>query len=154
LSETELSRFRGKAIGFIFQLHNLIPVLTAFENVELPMIINGIDKVTRIKRTLNLLKGIGLEHRINHRPDELSGGEQQRVAIVRALSNNPILVLADEPTGDLDWETGKQVIKQMMEAVKRERGTLILATHNREIADYANQRIELRSGRIYRVEPH
>jgi len=149
--EGELTSFRLRKVGFVFQSHNLIPVLTAFENVELPMILAGVDKATRIRRAKELLANLGLADRMDHRPDELSGGEQQRVAIARALANRPLIVLADEPTGDLDWETGEQVVKIMKEAVEREKGTLVMATHNREFAGYADRRVELRSGKIIKI---
>jgi putative ABC transport system ATP-binding protein len=151
MNENELTTLRRRSVGFVFQFFNLLPVLTAFENVELPMMVNGVDKMTRTQRARDLLADLGLADRMNHRPDELSGGEQQRVAIARAVANRPLMVLADEPTGDLDWETGNQVITVMRNAVKREGGTLVVVTHNRDIAQIADRRVELRSGVVHGI---
>lgn len=151
MNENELTTLRRRSVGFVFQFFNLLPVLTAFENVELPMMVNGVDKMTRTQRARDLLADLGLADRMNHRPDELSGGEQQRVAIARAVANRPLIVLADEPTGDLDWETGNQVITVMRNAVKREGGTLVVVTHNRDIAQIADRRVELRSGVVHGI---
>jgi len=151
MTEAKLSLLRRRKIGFVFQFFNLIPVLTALENIELPMVISGVDRDTRRRRAVELLRRVGLEKRANHRPDELSGGEQQRVAIARALANRPVIVLADEPTGDLDSDTGNKVVKLMREAVLAEGGTLIVATHDEEIAGHADRRVKLRNGRIHRT---
>ena len=151
MNENELTTLRRRSVGFVFQFFNLLPVLTAFENVELPMIVNGVDTMPRTQRARDLLADLGLADRMNHRPDELSGGEQQRVAIARAVANRPLMVLADEPTGDLDWETGNQVITVMRNAVKREGGTLVVVTHNRDIAQIADRRVELRSGVVHGI---
>ncbi len=151
MSEDGLSTMRRKRIGVIFQFFNLLPQLSAIANVELPMIADGVDKRRRRERARELLVSLGLEDRIDHRPDELSGGEQQRVAIARALANRPVLVLADEPTGNLDWDTGLQVVAMMKEAVRQQGGTLVMVTHNHEIAQEADRRVELRSGRVYQV---
>ncbi|MGQ4891138.1 MAG: ABC transporter ATP-binding protein [Candidatus Njordarchaeia archaeon] len=148
MNEKQLTQLRRHKIGFVFQFHNLIPVLTALENVELPMIIAGKPREERIKRAKHLLKLVGLENRMNHRPSELSGGEQQRVAIARALANKPKLVLADEPTGELDTENSKTVMKILEEAVKEEEGTLVVVTHNPLIAQMAKRLISIKDGKI------
>jgi len=148
LKDRELSKIRGKTIGFIFQMFNLIPTLTALENVILPMIFQGIDKKERVERAKKLLKLVGLEKRMNHRPNELSGGEQQRVAIARALANEPKIILADEPTGNLDTKSG-EVIINLLERINREKGTtLVMVTHDMELANRANRIVKLEDGRI------
>ena len=148
LSENELTKLRRNKIGFVFQFFNLIPVLTAFENVELPMLIAGVPKEQREKRAKELLELVGLLDRMNHKPDELSGGEQQRVAIARALANRPSLLLADEPTGDLDSETGMRVVNLMREMTKRENATTIMVTHDLEVAKVADRILKMRDGKI------
>ena len=146
--DRELSKIRGKTIGFIFQMFNLIPTLTTLENVTLPMIFQGVDKEKRIKRAKKLLKLVGLEERMNHRPMELSGGEQQRVAIARALANEPQIILADEPTGNLDTKSGKMII-DILEKINKERGTtLVMVTHDIELASRASRIIKLEDGKI------
>ncbi|MCD6485281.1 MAG: ABC transporter ATP-binding protein [Candidatus Odinarchaeota archaeon] len=148
MPESELTKLRRRKIGFVFQFFNLIPVLTAFENVELPMLIAGVDKREREQRARQLLKLVGLEDRMSHKPDELSGGEQQRVAIARALANNPSLLLADEPTGDLDSKTGQKVIELMFETARKRNATTIMVTHNVEIAKLADKILKMRDGQI------
>ena len=147
-SEKELTLLRRKKIGFVFQFYNLIPVLTAYENVELPLLISGVPKKEREERVRRLLEMVGLEDRMNHRPDELSGGEQQRVAIARALVNNPSIILADEPTGDLDTETGLMVVQLMRKLAKEEDSTVIMVTHDPQISEIADRIIYLRDGKI------
>jgi len=147
-SEKELTFLRRKKIGFVFQFYNLIPVLTAYENVELPLLISGAPKKERKERVKRLLEMVGLGDRMNHRPDELSGGEQQRVAIARALVNNPSIVLADEPTGDLDTETGLMVVQLMRKLAKEENSTVIMVTHDPQISGIADRIIYLRDGKI------
>ncbi|MCD6164887.1 MAG: ABC transporter ATP-binding protein [Candidatus Odinarchaeota archaeon] len=147
-SEKELTLLRRRKIGFVFQFYNLIPVLTAYENVELPLLISGVPKKEREERVRRLLEMVGLEDRMNHRPDELSGGEQQRVAIARALVNNPSIILADEPTGDLDTETGLMVVQLMRKLAKEEDSTVIMVTHDPQISEIADRIIYLRDGRI------
>ena len=151
LKEKDLTNLRRGTIGYIFQFYNLIPVLSAFENVELPMLIAGIPSKERQERALQLLKTVGLAERANHRPDELSGGEQQRVAIARALVNKPSIVLADEPTGDLDTKTGGEVMFTLLNLSKTEGATVIVVTHDPAIADYASRIFEMRDGRIISV---
>ena len=146
LGEDELARLRGKKIGFVFQSFHLIPSLTAVENILVPMEIAARrDAGTRARA---LLAEVGLADRGHHYPSQLSGGEQQRVAIARALSNEPLIVLADEPTGNLDSSTGHQVIELLL-AINRTRGTtLVVVTHDTEIASMADARINLRDGRV------
>ena len=145
LSEDELARLRGEKIGFVFQFFHLVPSLTAFENILVPMEIAGRrDPVTRAKK---LLEEVGLQDRGHHYPSQLSGGEQQRVAIARALANDPPIVLADEPTGNLDSTTGRHIMDLLLN-VRRARGsTLILVTHDAELASLADERLVLRDGR-------
>jgi putative ABC transport system ATP-binding protein len=147
-SERELTRLRRKKIGFIFQFYNLIPVLTALENVELPMIIAGVSQHHAAKRASALLESTGLLNRAKHRPDELSGGEQQRVAIARALANKPSIILADEPTGDLDSATGRQVMKILFEMSRQEKTTVIVATHDPALVEMADRLLQMRDGRL------
>jgi putative ABC transport system ATP-binding protein len=146
LKEKELTKLRRGTIGFIFQFYNLIPVLSAFENVELPMLIAGIPGKARNERAKDLLTLVGLAQRMNHRPDELSGGEQQRVAIARALANKPLKVLADEPTGDLDSKTGKEIIQVLRDLSSHEGATVIVVTHDPSIAALASRVFEMRDG--------
>ncbi|NIR86720.1 ABC transporter ATP-binding protein [Candidatus Bathyarchaeota archaeon] len=148
MNERELTTLRRNKIGFLFQFYNLIPVLTAFENIELPMIIAGVPKKKMQERTQELLEIIGLVERANHRPDELSGGEQQRIAIARALANQPSIVLADEPTGDLDTATGSEVMEVLREMSKREKVTPIVVTHDPVIAKMADRILKMRDGKI------
>jgi putative ABC transport system ATP-binding protein len=148
LSEKDLTRLRRNKIGFVFQFYNLIPVLTAFENVELPMIISGVSKQEAAQRAEKLLESVGLSNRARHRPDELSGGEQQRVAIARALTNRPSVVLADEPTGDLDTATGQQVLTMLLEMSKQENTTVVVATHDPAVVEMADRTLRMRDGHI------
>lgn len=152
LHESELVNLRRKSIGYIFQFYNLIPILTALDNVGLPMLLAGVSKEKREKRSIELLELVGLKNRIYHKPDELSGGEQQRVAIARALSNNPAIILADEPTGDLDEETGIEIIKQMRTIIEKEKKTLIIVTHDPVIATYTTRIVNLKDGQIVKKE--
>ena len=146
--ESELTAHRRHNVGFIFQTFNLIPTLTALENVALPLMLSGEDLKARQERARGLLSRVGLEHRLDHRPTEMSGGEQQRAAIARALVNNPNVILADEPTGNLDSTTGAEVMDLLRE-LNAERGvTLIIVTHDAEIAAYADRIVHLRDGQI------
>jgi putative ABC transport system ATP-binding protein len=139
---------RREMIGFIFQFFALVPVLSAYENVELPLLLNGVPQAERKERVNRLLDAVGLSHRLNHRPDQLSGGEQQRVAIARALSTEPLLVLADEPTANLDTENGSQAM-DIMERLNRETGTaFIFATHDPRVVTYARRVVTLQDGVI------
>ena len=147
LSDAELSRLRNQRIGFVFQAFNLILQHNVLENVELPLIYGGIGRTVRHKRSLEILQQVGLGKKIHHRPTELSGGEVQRVAVARALAVEPLLLLADEPTGNLDTQTGEGIMKLFADL--NYRGTTILmVTHNRDVAAYADRLIEMRDGRI------
>ncbi|MEM7821781.1 MAG: ABC transporter ATP-binding protein [Candidatus Aenigmatarchaeota archaeon] len=150
LNDAELARIRGMKIGFVFQFFNLYPTLTALQNVELPMMIVEKDKNERKKRALELLKVVGMEKRAEHLPSQLSGGERQRVAIARALANNPSIILADEPTGNLDSKTGKEIIMLMSRLREEEGKTVVVVTHEPNIARYAERIIYLSDGKIIR----
>jgi len=150
-SESDLAQYRGKKIGFIFQQFNLIPTLTALENVVLPSIFQNVPEEERMKRGKALLKDVGLEERYNHKPTELSGGQQQRVAISRALINNPEIILADEPTGNLDSASGKQIMDTLSELHSKEKKTIILVTHDTELINYADRTIFLKDGVIEKI---
>ena len=151
-TEKELTRIRRKSVGFVFQFYNLLPVLSALENVELPMLIAGVSKEARNKRALELLEKVDLIGRKDHKPDELSGGERQRVAIARSLANNPAILLADEPTGDLDTETGGAVLKLLKEVNKTENQTLVLVTHDSSIAKQSERIFHIKDGAISSIE--
>jgi len=146
LPEKALTRFRRQTVGFVFQTFNLIPNLTALENVTLPMEFNHVPKEERLRRAKRLLNQVGLDHRLTHRPGELSGGEQQRVAIARALANDPPLILADEPTGNLDTETGQRIY-ELLKEVARQR-TVLLVTHAEPLAQMADRILYIRDGRL------
>ncbi|OLS19469.1 MAG: putative ABC transporter ATP-binding protein [Candidatus Heimdallarchaeota archaeon LC_3] len=152
MSDKELTKIRRHKIGFIFQTYNLLPVLTAFENVELPMLIAGVGKKERYSRTNYLLEVVGLKDRKHHKPDELSGGERQRVAIARALSNKPAIILCDEPTGDLDSETGDRIVKLLKEVNKTEGQTIIVVTHDQVVADQTEIIYRLKDGKILSID--
>ncbi|MAG08020.1 lipoprotein-releasing system ATP-binding protein LolD [Candidatus Woesearchaeota archaeon] len=148
LSESDLAQIRGRKIGFIFQTFNLINTLTAIENVMLPMVFQGISKEARLKRAGSLLDLMQLGDRKNHRPTELSGGQQQRVAIARSLANNPNVVLADEPTGNLDSKTGRTVMDFLKKLHKEENKTIIMVTHDDKLAREADWVAFLKDGKI------
>lgn len=149
-SETELARIRNRKIGFIFQNFNLLPKLTAEENVELPLIYQGVKTSERKKRVREALEKVELSHRMQHCPTELSGGQQQRVAIARALVTKPSLFLADEPTGNLDSKTGVEIMKLFHEL--HEMGnTIVLITHDNGVADEAERKIRIRDGKVKEV---
>jgi len=147
LRPSALARIRNRRVGFVFQSFNLSPTLSALGNVELPMIFAGMPRAERIYRAQELLSRVGLGERAKHLPSELSGGEQQRVAIARALANSPDLLLADEPTGNLDTETGRGVLSLLSEA-NREGVTVAVVTHDPEVAEAAGRKLGLRDGRI------
>lgn len=148
LPESELAHIRGKKIGFIFQMFNLISTLTATENIMLPMIFQDIPREEREKKTHELLELVGLRERANHRPGELSGGEQQRIAIARSLANNPTIVLADEPTGNLDSKTGQSIMGMLVNLHKKQSKTIVVVTHDVRIAKYAKRVVNLIDGHI------
>ena len=145
---TNLNRFRAEKMGFIFQLHNLIPTLNAYENVQLPMYAIKVDSKQRRQRAVELLEAVGLKDRLYHTPAMLSGGERQRVAIARALANNPPLILGDEPTGTLDAAIGEEIIELMFQLNRKAGSTLIIVTHDIKVARKANRVIYLNNGRI------
>ncbi|MFA0755524.1 MAG: hypothetical protein YPKNTGVA_001031 [Candidatus Fervidibacter sp.] len=152
LDAYELAWLRCRTIGYIFQTFNLIPVMTALENVTLPMIFAGVPEDERRDRGMELLKRVGLAERWNHKPTELSGGQQQRVAIARALANDPVIILADEPTGNLDLKTGREII-QLLKELNEEKGvTIISATHDLKMLDVSDRVIWIRDGRIAKIE--
>ena len=148
MKDGQLTKLRRYKIGFVFQFHNLIPVLTALENVELPLLTSGVKPKLAQERASLMLERVGLKERLTHLPDELSGGEQQRVAIARALANHPKIILADEPTGDLDTKTGTEVVQIMYEAAKRENASVLVVTHDPVVADRAEKLFEMRDGVI------
>jgi putative ABC transport system ATP-binding protein len=149
LDEDSLARLRGTRIGFVFQFFHLLPSLTALENVLVPMEIAGVSSPAR--RAKELLIEVGLEERGHHYPSQLSGGEQQRVAIARALANDPPILLADEPTGNLDSTTGHQIIQLLLDVNRTRKTTLVLVTHDPELAGVADISIALRDGRVVRT---
>lgn len=152
MGEKQLSTFRREKIGFIFQNFNLINTLTARENIELPMRINGINSSAIKERADDLLKAVGLKDRQGHRPDQLSGGEQQRVAFAVALGNDPEIILADEPTGELDSETGKEIMTIFRELSKQMGKTEIIVTHDSRISQMADRTLRIIDGRIVSEE--
>jgi len=147
LSDDELARVRREKIGFVFQFFHLVPRLTAARNIELPMVLAGIEPAERQSRLKTLLAQYGLENRATHRPDQLSGGQCQRVAIARAMSMQPGVILADEPTGNLDSNTGKEVMA-LLEGLHQAGGTLIMVTHDHDLGARAHRRLRLVDGQI------
>jgi len=147
LTDNELSEIRNKKIGFVFQTFNLIPRMSVLKNVELPLVYGRVTSKERDKKAIEMISQVGLFHRISHSPSELSGGEQQRVAIARALVNRPSLLLADEPTGNLDSQTGKEIMK-IFQGLNQAGVTIILVTHEEKIAKYATRIISLQDGVI------
>lgn len=148
LNRNQRADLRRGSIGFIFQFFALIPTLTAYENVELPLLLNGTHSSERLQRVTELLEAVGMSERAHHRPDQLSGGEQQRVAVARALAPRPLLILADEPTANLDTENGKQVM-EIMQRLNQETGvTFVFATHDPRLFGYARRTIALRDGQV------
>lgn len=147
--EPNLDAVRAREVGFIFQLHNLLPVLTSVENVEIPMMALGVPRGERRRRAEELLDQVGLGHRKRSIATRLSGGERQRVSIARALANRPTVILADEPTGDLDSKTGEQILECILSARRTSGATLVLVTHNPEIAPRADRSLEMRDGTLH-----
>lgn len=148
LSGNQRADLRKQKIGFIFQFFALVPVLSAYENVELPLLLNGVGAKERQERAMALLEAVGLSHRAKHRPDQMSGGEQQRVAIARALAPRPVMVLADEPTANLDTANGQQAM-EIMQRLNQETGTaFIFATHDPRVVAFARRVVQMRDGKI------
>ena len=147
LTESALAQFRNKKIGFVFQIFHLLPRSTALENVELPLFYSGMKRAERQKLALEALAAVGLSDRVLHRPNQLSGGQQQRVAIARALVNRPSIILADEPTGNLDTVSGQEIMGFLKE-LHQKGSTIILVTHDRELAAQTHRTISIRDGRV------
>jgi len=152
LSENELARVRGKKIGFVFQQFNLLNNLSAMENVMLPMVFQGLSENDRIERAKTLLTSLDMGKRMNHRPGELSGGEQQRIAIARAFANNPEIIIADEPTGNLDSKNGKMIMDILVDFYKKENKTIVIVTHDANVAAYSQELIKIKDGVIESIE--
>ena len=148
LPDDERSDYRARRMGFVFQLYNLLPVLTAVENVEMPLLVSGASSKESRQRALDLLDQVGLADRADHLPAELSGGQRQRVTIARALVNRPAIVWADEPTGDLDSETAQEIMDLMIRLNKDAGETFIIVTHSREVGEIANRIVTMRDGLV------
>jgi len=147
VSDNDLAEIRNKKVGFVFQTYNLLPKLTAMENVELPLIYAGANTIQRKKKSMELLDKVGIADRANHKPTELSGGQSQRVAIARALANDPTIILADEPTGNLDTKSGHEIM-ELFYNLNKQGVTIIMVTHNPEIAESTHRVIHLLDGRV------
>ena len=152
LNEKQLAIFRQRYIGFVFQSYNLIATLTAKENVAMPLMFQGVSKKIREKKAVEMLKAVGLEKRMDHKPKEMSGGQQQRVSIARAFINKPQIVFADEPTGNLDTHTTLEVMEIMTDMARKYEQTLVIVSHDPEIADYADKIITVQDGDILKIE--
>ncbi len=148
LNDDELAHIRNKEIGFVFQTFNLLPRATSLHNVELPLIYAGMSAEERLERAKSVLASVGMEKRMNHKPNELSGGQRQRVAIARALVNNPSIILADEPTGNLDSQTGVEIMA-LFDRLHDQGNTIVLVTHEHDIAEYAHRVIHIRDGQVF-----
>ncbi|PKM58129.1 MAG: macrolide ABC transporter ATP-binding protein [Firmicutes bacterium HGW-Firmicutes-3] len=151
MNESDLANFRRRHIGFIFQSYNLIPTLNALENITMPLLFKGIHPKERHKVGMEMLDAIGIKDRWRHKPTEMSGGQQQRVSLARAFINDPNIIFADEPTGNLDTKTANTMMMLMLGLVKERRQTLIIVTHNEELAVYADYVIHIRDGNIYEI---
>jgi len=151
MNDKQLTNLRLRDIGFLFQFYNLIPVLTAYENVELPLLASGVNKKERKLRIEELFEKLNMSDRMTHKPEELSGGQQQRVAIARALVNKPSIILGDELTGDLDTKTGDEIMKYIKELNEKENQTFIIVTHDQEVADKTQKIYHIKDGMIDRI---
>lgn len=152
MNEKQVTKFRQKHVGFVFQSYNLLPNLTALENVAMPMIFAGVSKKKREKEAKKMLSAVGLGDRFHHKPSQMSGGQQQRVSIARAFVGSPELIFADEPTGNLDTKTTMEVMELMIDITKKNNQTLIIVTHDIETSVYANRIIHVRDGLIESIE--
>ena len=148
LPDNERSDYRARKMGFVFQLYNLLPVLSAVENVEMPLLVSGVKAGEARKRSLAVLDQVGLANRVHNQPAELSGGQRQRVTIARALVNDPAIVWADEPTGDLDSETAQEIVDLMVELNRTNTQTFVLVTHSQEVGEQAHRIVRMRDGQI------
>ena len=151
-NEEKLAEYRKKYIGFVFQSYNLFPTMTALENVSLPLVFSHVPKKIRIKRAREMLKNVGLENRMAHKPSQMSGGQQQRVSIARAFVNNPQVIFADEPTGNLDTKTTFEMMDLITDIARKNNQTLIIVTHDLEISDYADTIIHIRDGVVDEIK--
>lgn len=151
MSERKLARFRQDYLGFIFQSYNLLPQLDAVENVSLPLTFKGISRKMRDKRAERLLTAVGLKSHLRHKPSQMSGGQQQRVGIARAFAANPEIIFADEPTGNLDSRTTLEVMELMMTLARKKNQTLIIVTHDNEIAQYADRVVRIKDGNVQEI---
>ena len=152
LSRVQQARLRNRCIGYIFQSYNLIPVMTALQNVALPLLLGGTERAAAEAKAAELLAAVGIGNRLDHRPEELSGGQQQRVAIARSFANDPSIILADEPTGNLDTKTGELII-DILSTMSRERGvTIISATHDHKMLSVSDRVVTIRDGQLYKME--
>jgi len=152
MDEDQLADFRRQYVGFVFQSYNLLPTLTALENVTLPLIFKGMPKKEREEKAMEMLKAVGLEERAKHKPFEMSGGQQQRVSIARAFVNDPPVVFADEPTGNLDTKTTYEMMDLITGMAKKNKQTLVIVTHDLELAEYADRIVMLQDGKIEKIE--
>lgn len=152
LTEAQLTKFRQRYTGFIFQAYNLLPTLTALENVAFPLCFRGVDKQTREKKAFEMLKLVGIEKRYKHKPSEMSGGQQQRVGIARALVTDPSIIFADEPTGNLDSHTTQEVMELIRNIVDTRHNTVIMVTHDKSVAEYADIIVNISDGKVVSKE--
>lgn len=152
MNEDQLAKFRQQYVGFVFQSYNLLSTLTALENVTLPLIFRKVPVAERNKKAMQMLEAVGLSERANHKPSEMSGGQQQRVSIARAFINSPQVVFADEPTGNLDTKTTYEMMDLITTLAEKNKQTLVIVTHDLEIAEYANRIIHISDGKIEKIE--
>ncbi|NLM87461.1 MAG: ABC transporter ATP-binding protein [Syntrophomonadaceae bacterium] len=152
MDERQLAHFRQRYLGFVFQSYHLLPALTALENVSLPLAFQGVDRRTRQKQAAQMLSAVGLSTHLRHRPTQMSGGQQQRVGIARAFVGKPPLIFADEPTGNLDSNTTREVMNLMVELAALHQQTMLIVTHDQDVASYANKIVHIRDGCIESIE--